>query len=99
MAIAAGAARLLLRGLRPGDYPRGGPVHVRLWLAEQIADQVDAVGLAGAPWIGYYARALGARIGSGVDLHALSGNLCRCGTYPHVFDAAMEAQKRRKGGK
>ncbi len=71
MAISAAAARVLLRGLRPGDYPRGGWVHVRLWLAEQIADQVDAVGLAGAPWIGSYARALGARIGTGVDLHAL----------------------------
>ena len=71
MVIAACSARILLAGLKPGDYPRGGWVHVRLWLAEQIADQVDAVGLAGAPWIGYYARALGARIGSGVDLHAL----------------------------
>ncbi|WP_299091948.1 Pls/PosA family non-ribosomal peptide synthetase [uncultured Microbacterium sp.] len=71
MAISAAAARVLLRRLRPGDYPRGGWVHVRLWLAEQIADQVDAVGLAGAPWIAYYARALGARIGTGVDLHAL----------------------------
>ncbi|MCT9821050.1 amino acid adenylation domain-containing protein [Microbacterium sp. W1N] len=71
MAIAAVAARVLLRGLRPGDYPRGGWVHVRLWLAEQIADQVGAVGLAGAPWVSYYARALGARIGRGVDLHAL----------------------------
>ena len=71
MAIAAACARLLLRGVRPGDYPRGGWVHIRLWLAEQIADQVDAVGLAGAPWVSYYARALGARIGTGVDLHAL----------------------------
>ncbi len=71
MAIAVVAARVLLAGLRPGDYPRGGWVHVRLWLAEQIADQVDAVGLAGAPWVSYYARALGARIGRGVDLHAL----------------------------
>nr|WP_121060677.1 Pls/PosA family non-ribosomal peptide synthetase [Microbacterium telephonicum] len=71
MAIAVVAARILLVGLRPGDYPRGGWVHVRLWLAEQIADQVDAVGLAGAPWVSYYARALGAKIGRGVDLHAL----------------------------
>lgn len=71
MAIAAASARLLLAGVRPGDYPRGGWVHIRLWLAEQIADQVDAVGLAGAPWISYYARALGARIGTNVDLHAL----------------------------
>lgn len=71
MAIAVVSARLLLVGLRPGDYPRGGSVHVRLWLAEQIAAQVDAVGLAGAPWVSYYARALGARIGRNVDLHAL----------------------------
>jgi non-ribosomal peptide synthetase-like protein len=71
MAIAAAAARLLLAGLRPGDYPRGGAVHIRLWLAEQIADQVDAVGLAGAPWVIYYARALGAKIGRGVDMHTL----------------------------
>lgn len=71
MAIAVASARLLLAGVRAGDYPRGGWVHIRLWLAEQIADQVDAVGLAGAPWVSYYARALGARIGRNVDLHAL----------------------------
>ena len=23
--------------------------------------------------------------------HACAGNLCRCGTYPHVFDAALAA--------
>ena len=71
MAIAAGAARVLLAGLRPGDYPRGGQVHLRLWLAEQIAHQVDSVGLAGAPWVTFYARALGARIGRDVDLHTV----------------------------
>ena len=71
MALAAGAARLLLSGVRAGDHPRGGSVHLRLWLAEQFADQIDAVGLAGAPWIVYYARALGAKIGRGVDLHSL----------------------------
>ncbi|MEH3088817.1 MAG: amino acid adenylation domain-containing protein [Microbacterium arborescens] len=71
MSIAVVAARLLLAGVRAGDYPRGGAVHMRLWLAEQVADQIDAVGLAGAPWVVYYARALGARIGRGVDLHTL----------------------------
>ncbi|MGJ0390828.1 Pls/PosA family non-ribosomal peptide synthetase [Microbacterium sp. CGR1] len=71
MTIAAVAARLLLAGLRPGDYPRGGGVHLRLWLAEQIAQQVDPVGLAGAPWVVYYARALGARIHKDVDLHTV----------------------------
>jgi non-ribosomal peptide synthetase-like protein len=71
MAIAALAARILLAGVRPGDHPRGGAVHLRLWLAEAIAHQIDAVSLAGAPWIVVYARALGARIGRDVDLHTL----------------------------
>jgi len=71
MAIAVVAARLLLAGVKPGDYPRGGGVHLRLWLAEQAAHLVGAVSLAGAPWITYYARALGAKIDRGVDLHTL----------------------------
>ncbi|MGA1838766.1 Pls/PosA family non-ribosomal peptide synthetase [Herbiconiux sp. 11R-BC] len=71
MAISVVASRLLLRGLTPGEYPRGGSVHLRLWLAEQVAQLVGSVSLAGAPWISYYARALGAKIGVGVDLHTL----------------------------
>jgi non-ribosomal peptide synthetase-like protein len=71
MLISVVAARLLLVGVRPGTYPRGGSVHVRVWMAEQVALLVGAASLAGAPWISYYARALGANIGSGVDLHAL----------------------------
>ncbi len=46
-------------------------MHLRLWLAEQVAHQVDPVGLAGAPWVSYYARALGAKLGANVDLHSL----------------------------
>ena len=71
MAIAAAGARLLLRGVQPGSYPRGGSVHLRLWSAERLAEAVDAANLAGAPWIGYYARALGAKIGKQVTLHTL----------------------------
>ncbi|WP_460945275.1 Pls/PosA family non-ribosomal peptide synthetase [Okibacterium endophyticum] len=71
MAISVVCARLLLAGVTAGDYPRGGGVHLRLWLAEQVAHQVSAVSLAGAPWITYYARALGARIAEDVDLHSL----------------------------
>lgn len=70
LAIAAGGARLLLRGLRPGSYPRGGHVHLRLWTAERLADLSGAVGLSGA-WLVRYGRALGARIGPEVDLHSL----------------------------
>lgn len=71
MAIAAGGSRLLLRGLAPGAYPRGGRVHVSIWAAERLAQAAGAVSMAGAPWISYYARALGARVGRGVDLHSV----------------------------
>lgn len=30
--------------------------------------------------------------------YELSGNLCRCGTYPHIFEAARATQAARKGG-
>jgi len=71
MGIAVLGARILLRGLKPGTYRRGGRVHVRLWAAENLSDAAGAANLAGAPWITYYARALGAKIGRGVDLHTL----------------------------
>ncbi|MGH3859528.1 Pls/PosA family non-ribosomal peptide synthetase [Actinokineospora sp.] len=71
MAIAAGTARTLLRGVRPGRYPRGGGVHLRLWAAERMVELSGATNLAGAPWMTHYARALGARIGEDVDLHSL----------------------------
>ncbi|TDC49511.1 amino acid adenylation domain-containing protein [Actinomadura sp. KC345] len=70
MALAAAGARLLLRGLRPGAYPRGGAVHLRLWAAEQLAVRLGAAELSAAPWYAFYARMLGARIGPDVDLHA-----------------------------
>jgi xanthine dehydrogenase YagT iron-sulfur-binding subunit len=31
--------------------------------------------------------------------HAVSGNLCRCGTYPKVFEATLAASKMKKAGK
>ena len=71
MGLTVLAARTLLRGVRPGRYPRGGGVHLRLWAAEAIADALGATNLSGAPWIAYYARALGASVGRGVDLHAV----------------------------
>ncbi|MFE4617397.1 Pls/PosA family non-ribosomal peptide synthetase [Streptomyces sp. NPDC056747] len=70
LALAAGGARLLLRGLEPGRYPRGGGVHLRLWTAERLAEQSGATSLTGA-WLQRYARALGAKVGPEVDLHSL----------------------------
>ena len=70
IALAAGGARLLLRGVRPGDYPRGGGVHLRLWAAERLAELTGATSVAGAAWMVTYAKALGAQIGPDVDLHS-----------------------------
>lgn len=70
IAVAAGGARLLLRGLVPGRYPRGGSVHLRLWTAERLAEFSGATALTGS-WLERYARALGAKIGPEVDLHSL----------------------------
>ncbi len=71
LGVAALAARLLLRGVQPGTYPRGGSVHRRLWLAEQLVDALGGLTVAAAPFVGLYARALGARVGRGVDMHTL----------------------------
>lgn len=70
LALAAGGARLLLKGVRPGRYPRGGSVHLRLWTAERLAEFSGATSLTGA-WLERYARALGAKVGPEVDLHSL----------------------------
>ncbi|WP_433449246.1 Pls/PosA family non-ribosomal peptide synthetase [Streptomyces sp. CA-142005] len=70
IALAAGGARLLLRGVRPGRYPRGGSVHLRLWTAERLAEFSWATSLTGS-WLERYARALGAKVGPEVDLHSL----------------------------
>ncbi len=71
MSISILAARTLLRDVKPGTYPRSGKIHLRLWLAEQIQDLSGAISLASAPWVPYYARALGAKIGNNVQLHSL----------------------------
>ena len=71
MGLGALGARTLLRGIRPGTYPRGGSVHLRLWIAERLNDELGAANLSGAAWTPYYARALGARVGRDVDLHSL----------------------------
>ncbi|MFY0407538.1 Pls/PosA family non-ribosomal peptide synthetase [Solicola sp. PLA-1-18] len=71
LVVTAAGARLLLVGVEPGTYPRGGAVHLRLWAAERLADEMGAANLAGAAWMTFYARALGASVGRDVDLHAL----------------------------
>jgi non-ribosomal peptide synthetase-like protein len=90
MSIAVLGARMLLSGLEPGTYRRGGSEHLRVWLAERLADASGAENLAGAPWLVYYARALGNQVGEGVDLHSappVTGMLRlghRCSIEPEV---------------
>ncbi|WP_435591293.1 Pls/PosA family non-ribosomal peptide synthetase [Nocardia sp. bgisy118] len=71
MALCVAGSRALLRGITPGSYPRGGSVHLRLWAAVRLSEASGAENLSGAPWMVPFARALGARIGKGVDLHTL----------------------------
>lgn len=90
MGIAVAAARMLVGTLEPGTYPRGGSVHMRVWLAERLGEASGAENQAGAPWLVYYARALGNKVGKGVDLHSsppVTGMLTlghRCSIEPEV---------------
>ncbi|MGN8245161.1 Pls/PosA family non-ribosomal peptide synthetase [Cellulomonas soli] len=71
MGVSALGARLLLLGVRPGEHPRGGSVHLRLWAAERLTESFGAVTPATATWVWLYARALGVRMGRDVDLHSV----------------------------
>ena len=90
MGIAVLGARILVGGLEPGTYRRGGTVHLRVWLAERLGEASGAENQAGAPWLVYYARALGNKVGKGVDLHSappVTGMLTlgnRCSIEPEV---------------
>lgn len=90
MGIAVVGARALAGNLAPGTYRRGGSEHLRVWLAERLAEASGAENMAGAPWLVYYARALGNSVGKGVDLHSappVTGMLTlghRCSIEPEV---------------
>ncbi|WP_328829273.1 Pls/PosA family non-ribosomal peptide synthetase [Nocardioides acrostichi] len=71
MLLAAALARFVLRGVEVGRYPRGGKVHLRVWLAERSVEQLGATNLSGAALMTWYARLLGARVSRDVDLHSL----------------------------
>ncbi|MGC5166505.1 Pls/PosA family non-ribosomal peptide synthetase [Luteimicrobium sp. DT211] len=90
LALTALAARALLRGVRAGEHPRGGSVHLRIWFVEQLLEALGGFTLTAAPFVGVFARALGASVGRGVDLHSLppvTGMLTlkdRCAVEPEV---------------
>ena len=69
--LGAAGARLLTRGLRPGSYPRGGRVHLRLWTAERLVATFDVAAVLGTPLARRYARLLGCTVGPDADLHTM----------------------------
>ncbi|GAA1471637.1 Linear gramicidin synthase subunit D [Corynebacterium felinum] len=69
--VAGVGARVLTRGITPGSYPRAGTEHLRIWAAERLADASGSQSVAGATWVVFFARLLGAKVGKGVDLHSL----------------------------
>ncbi|MFP7366246.1 Pls/PosA family non-ribosomal peptide synthetase [Corynebacterium callunae] len=69
--IGGWGARILTTGIKPGDYPRGGFTHLRIWTAERLADASGSRNISGATWVNYFARSLGVKMGKGVDLHSL----------------------------
>ncbi|GAA4110050.1 non-ribosomal peptide synthetase [Nocardioides fonticola] len=71
MLLAAAVARAWLHGVVPGEYPRGGRVHLRLWAAERSVEHLGAVSVGGAVLMPWYARLLGATVEKDVDLHAI----------------------------
>ena len=69
--LGAFGARIIRGRITPGDYPRGGRVHLRLWAAERWVAASGALNISGVTWVTYFARMLGARVGRGVDLHTV----------------------------
>ena len=69
--VAAALSRLVLLGVVPGRYRRGGATHVRVWFAERLAAEVGATGLGSAALTTLYAKLLGCTVGRGVDLHTV----------------------------
>ncbi|MFJ2620680.1 Pls/PosA family non-ribosomal peptide synthetase [Glutamicibacter sp. NPDC087344] len=69
--LAVTAARVLLAGVKPGHYQRGGSVHLRLWAVDRIVTFAKIEPIMGTPLGLWYARALGNKVGADVHLDAM----------------------------
>ncbi|MCC3777386.1 Pls/PosA family non-ribosomal peptide synthetase [Streptomyces sp. UNOB3_S3] len=63
--------RLLMAGVRPGDYPLWGVTYLRFWLHGRVLATSPVALLPGSPLFAVCLRLLGARIGRGCHLSAL----------------------------
>ena len=69
--ISVTVSRGLLRGVKPGRYPRNSWLSFRVSFVEHVAGHCRLDGLAGTPWAARYARLLGHRVGRGARLGTL----------------------------
>ena len=69
--LAVVSARVLLAGVQPGTYQRGGGVHLRLWAVDRIVTFAKIEPIMGTPLGIWYARALGNKVGARVHLDAM----------------------------
>ena len=76
--LGGGLIRLMVLGVTSGSYKRNGLVHLRIWLAERIADICTVIELEGTIWLVIFARISGSKIGAKARLRSLPpvlGNL------------------------
>ncbi len=69
--ITAGLVRILNTGLRPGAYPRGGAVHLRIWTADRLVVHQRIDQILGTPLAPAVHRLFGNRVGRDCHLHHL----------------------------
>jgi non-ribosomal peptide synthetase-like protein len=69
--VVALGVRALRGRVKPGEYPRGGRTHLRIWAAERFVASFGPGSIAGTPLAARYARLLGCKVGRTVDLHVL----------------------------
>jgi non-ribosomal peptide synthetase-like protein len=68
--LTAIGVRVLRGRIKPGEYRRGGLVHLRLWACGAVAATFAMGSISGTHWAARYARLLGCRVGQDVALHA-----------------------------
>lgn len=68
LVLGVAAKWLLLGQVKPGWYPLWGWFYLRWWTARAILSVVPTRYLVGTPWLGRYARLLGAKVGRNVYL-------------------------------
>lgn len=63
---------LIAGRLRAGRFPLWGVTYFRWWLADRLCELPPVHFLNGSPWLNWYWRALGARIGADVQIDSIT---------------------------